>query len=297
VAEHITELGDIVTAVPPIGLGTYRTGGYKCFNAVRKALDVGYRHVDTAMAYENEAAVGRAIETSTVDRQDIFVTTKLKGYAEFLNRERLIEAVEGSLRRLGMDRIDLALLHWWNSDGDMEEVFGAFSDLVEDGKVAHVGVSNFSVEQLARAIDASEIPIATNQVQYNPYFHQDEMLSFCRAHDVLLTAYSPLAGGIVVDDETLSAIGERYGKSAVQVALRWLVQQDGVVTIPKTTNPDRLRENLDVFDFELTKAEMGRIHDLEGPLRFRLTNDRGAITRFRAAMGPYTPKKIRDMIL
>nr|WP_241659172.1 aldo/keto reductase [Halorubrum salsamenti] len=296
VAEPVNELDGKVTAVPPIGLGTYRTGGYKCFNAVLEALEVGYRHVDTAMAYENEAVVGRAIEASTVDREAVFVTTKVKGYAEFLDRDRLTEAVEGSLKRLGMDRIDLVLLHWWNPDGDMVEVFGALSDLVEDGKVTHVGVSNFSTEQLARAMDASEVPIATNQVQYNPYFHQDEMLSFCREHDVLLTAYSPLAAGTVVDDETLTRIGERYGKSAAQVALRWLVQQDGVVTIPKTTSSDRLRENLDLFDFELTNAEMDRIHDLEGPLSFRLTNDRGAVTRFRSAVGPYVPKEIRDMI-
>lgn len=294
--ESIDGSDDASIAVPPVGLGTYRTGGYECFNAVREALEFGYRHVDTAMAYENEAAVGRAIEVSTVDRDDIFVTTKIKGYPEFLDRERLIETVEGMLQRLGMDRIDLVLVHWWHPDGDMEEVFGALSGLVEAGKIDHIGVSNFSIEQLQQAIDASEVPIATNQVQYNPYFHQDELLSFCRENDVLLTAYSPLAEGLAVEDETLSQIGERYGKSAAQVAIRWLVQQDGVITIPKTVKPDRIRDNLDVFDFELTDAEMGRIHDLEGPLWFRLNHDRGAITRFRSRIGPYVPKRIRDAI-
>jgi diketogulonate reductase-like aldo/keto reductase len=208
----------------------------------------------------------------------------------------MIEAVEGSLQRLGTDRIDLVLIHWWHPDGDMEEVFGALSRFVEAGKIDHIGVSNFSIEQLERVMDASPVPIATNQVQYHPYFHQDEMLRFCRKHDVLLTAYSPLAEGRVVDDEVLATIGERYGKSAAQVAIRWLVQQDGVVTIPKTVTPDRLRENLDVFDFELTDAEMNRIHDLEGPLWYRLNSDRGAITRFRSAIGPYVPKRIRDVI-
>nr|WP_313690396.1 aldo/keto reductase [Halobellus sp. DFY28] len=294
--ESLDKLDDAVTAIPSLGLGTYRTGGYKCFNAVVKALEIGYRHVDTAMAYENEATVGRAIEASTVDREDVFITTKVKGYPEFLSRERLIEAVEGSLQRLGTDRIDLVLIHWWHHDGDMEEVFGALSELVEAGKIDHIGVSNFSIEQLQQAIDASEVPITTNQVQYNPYFHQNEMLSFCRDNDMLLTAYSPLAEGLAVEDETLSRIGERYGKSAAQVAIRWLVQQDGVVTIPKTVTPDRLQENLRVFDFELTDAEMGRIHDLEGPLWFRLNNDRGAITRFRSGIGPYVPKRIRDAI-
>ncbi|EMA57754.1 aldo/keto reductase [Halorubrum kocurii] len=282
--------------IPPIGLGTSRTGGYECFNAVGEALEIGYRHVDTTMAYENEAAVGRAIEVSTVDRDDAFVTTKLKGYPEFLDRERLIEAVEGMLQRLGMDRIDLVLIHWWHPSGDMGDVFGALSELVKAGKIDYIGVSNFSIEQLQRAMDASEVRITTNQVQYNPYFHQDELLSFCRENNVLLTAYSPLAEGLAAEDETLSQIGDQYGKSAAQVAIRWLVQQDGVVTIPKTVRPDRLRENLDVFDFELTNAQMDRIHDLEGPLWFRLNHDRGAITRFRSRIGQYVPKRIRDAI-
>lgn len=291
-----TESDEIATAMPPVGIGTYRTGGYECFNAVSEALEVGYRHVDTAMAYENEAVVGRAIENSTVDREDVFVTTKIKGYPKFLTRDRMIEAVEGSLQRLGTDWIDLVLVHWWHSDGDMEGVFGALSQLVDDGTVDHIGVSNFSVERLERAIDASDAPIATNQVQYHPYFHQDEMLSFCRDHDMLLTAYSPLASGLVTNDETLSKIGKLYGKSAAQVAIRWLVQQDGVVTIPKTVRSNRLRENLDVFDFELTDAEMDRIHELEGPLWYRLNSERGAITRLRSKIGPYVPELVRDAI-
>ena len=290
------ESDDLETAIPSVGIGTYRIGGYECFNAISEALEVGYRHVDTAMAYENEAAVSRAIETSTVDREDVFVTVKIKGYPEFLNRRRMIEAVKGSLQRLGMDRIDLVLIHWWHPDGDLTEVFDALSQLADDGKVEHIGVSNFSIEQLERAMDASDAPIATNQVQYHPYFQQDKMLSFCRDHDVLLTAYSPLAGGLVPDDETLSKIGNRYGKSAAQVAIRWLIQQDGVVTIPKTVRSDRLRENFDVFDFELTNIEMGQIHELEGPLWYRLNSDRGVITRFRGAIGPYVPKQIRDKI-
>jgi len=181
------------------------------FHAVSEALKIGYRHVDTAMAYENEAAVGRAIETSTVNREDVFVTAKIKGYPEFLTYDRMIEAVEGSLQRLETDRIDLVLIHWWHPDGEMEEVFGALSQLVDDGKIDHIGVSNFSIEQLDRAVDASDAPIATNQVQYHLYFREDEMLSFCCDHDVLLTAYSPLAAGLVTDDETLLGMGDSTG--------------------------------------------------------------------------------------
>jgi len=295
-SESRAQSGHIENAIPSVGIGTYRTGGYECFNAVSEALEVGYRHVDTAMAYENEAAVGRAIETSSVDREDVFVTTKIKGYPEFLSRHRMIEAVEGSLQRLGMDRIDLVLVHWWHPDGDMGEVFGALSQLVDDGKIDHIGVSNFSIEQLERAMDAADVPIATNQVQYHPYYHQDELLPFCRDNDVLLTAYSPLAAGLVADDEVLTEIGRRHGKSAAQVAIRWLIQQDGVVTIPKTVRSDRLRENFDVFDFELTGAEMERVHELEGPLWYRLNTDRGAISRFRSEVGQYVPKGVRDAL-
>jgi len=295
-SESRVESNRLETAIPPVGIGTYRTGGYECFNAVSEALDIGYRHVDTAMAYENEAAVGRAIEVSSVDREDVFVTTKIKGYPEFLSHDQMIEAVEGSLQRLGTDWIDLVLVHWWHPDGEMEEVFGALSQLVDAGKINHIGVSNFSIEQLERAMDAADAPIATNQVQYHPYYHQDDLLPFCRDHDVLLTAYSPLAAGLVAEDDVLSEIGNRYGKSAAQVAIRWLIQQDGVVTIPKTVRSDRLRENLEVFDFELTDAEMERVHEIEGPLWYRLNTDRGAISRFRSEVGQYVPQRVRDAI-
>lgn len=294
--ESQTSSADDDPVIPPVGLGTYQTGGYECFDAVREALEAGYRHVDTAMAYENEAVVGRAIEASSVDRDEIFVTTKLKGYPEFLTHDRLVQAVDNSLQRLGLDRVDLVLLHWWHPSGDMGEAFGALSELVSSGRVDHVGVSNFSREQLGRAMAVSDVPILTNQVQYNPYFHQNDLLPYCRENDVLLTAYSPLAKGRVVHDEVLAEIGDRHGKSAAQVAIRWLVQQDGVVTIPKTVTPERIHENVDVFDFELTDGEMARIHGVEGPLWFRLNTDRGAITRFRSTVGQYVPKEVRDAL-
>lgn len=282
--------------MPPVGFGTYRLGGYECFDAVKHALQSGYRHIDTAMAYDNEAVVGRAIETSEVDRDDVFVTTKVKGYAHFLEYEQLLEAVEGSLERLGTDYVDLLLIHWWNSDADLAEVFAALNQLVEDGKVVNIGVSNFSVDQLDRAIAVSDVPLMTNQVQYHPYFEQDEMLEFCQKNDILLTAYSPLANGLVIGDEVLQSIGDRYGKSAAQVALRWSVQQENVVPIPKASSLQHAGENIDVFDFELTDAEMETIHDLEGPLSYRLMYERGPVTRFRQFLGPYVPKRVRNRV-
>lgn len=279
--------------LPPLGFGTYRLGGYTCFDAVQTALDAGYRHIDTAMAYENEAVVGRAIETSPVDRDDVFVTTKLKGYPEFLEYDKLLEIAEGCLERLGMDHVDLLLLHWWHPSGDMEEVFSAMSRLVAEGKARNIGVSNFSTDQLQTALRVSDAPIVTNQVEYHPYFEQDELLEFCQENDVLLTAYSPLAEGQLVNDDTLATIGRPHGKSAAQVALRWLIQQENVVTIPRAATPSHARENIDVFDFELTDREMHRIADLDGPIRYQLATE---MDRFRGALGPYVPKPIRRRI-
>ncbi|WP_435062049.1 aldo/keto reductase [Halobaculum sp. EA56] len=284
------------TPLPPVGFGTYRMGGYECYNAVRRALDAGYRHIDTAMAYENEAVVGRALEASDVDRDDVFLTTKVKGYPELLEYDRLIEAAEGCLDRLGVDRVDLLLVHWWNPVSDMEEVFAAMDRLVAEGAVDHVGVSNFSADQLRRAMAAADEPILTNQVEYHPYWADEELLSFCRANDVTLTAYSPLAEGRVVNDETLAAIGARYGKSPAQVAIRWLTQQDGVVTIPKTVTPERMRENLDVFDFSLSDREMDRIADLEGPLWYRANLPGGPVHRLRGHLGELLPNTVVNRV-
>lgn len=283
--------------LPRVGFGTYRTGGYECFEAVRTALEVGYRHVDTAMAYENEAVVGRAIDVSPVDREDVLLTTKLKGYTEFLTYDRILAEAEACLERLGTDYVDLLLLHWWNEDADMAEAFAALNRLVDEGKVAAIGVSNFSVDQLRRAMAASEAPIRTNQVEYHPYHDQDELLAFCRANDVVLTAYSPLAEGLVVDDGALAAIGDRYGKSAAQVAIRWLVQQENVVAIPKTVTPSRAKENLDVDDFELTDREMEVVDDLEGPFWYRQNREGGHVYRLRGIVGPLVPGTVRRAIV
>lgn len=270
--------------------------GLECFEAVRDALEVGYRHVDTAMAYDNEAAVGRALESSSVEREEVFLTTKIKGYPRYLTYDALLEAAEDCLARLGTDYVDLLLLHWWNEEADMAETFAALSRLVEEGKVAHVGVSNFSVDQLREAMAVSEAPILTNQVEYHPYHDQDELLEFCRANDVVLTAYSPLAEGLVVDDDVLERIGRRHGKSPAQVAIRWLVQQENVVAIPKTSTPSRARENLDVFDFELAPSEMEQIAGLEGPFWYRQNRDGGAVYRARGLVGPLVPGFVLEKV-
>lgn len=243
--------------IPSIGLGTWRLKHERCRESVRTALELGYRHVDTAQEYGNERQVGNALRNSDVDRDDVFVTTKLgrgnRGYDD------VIRSTEESLAKLGTDYVDLLLIHWPDVTTPLRETLAAMNELVDRGSVRHVGVSNFDIDRLDRARELSEHGIATNQVQYNPYWSQTELLDYCRIHDVLLTAYSPLAHGGVLEDPTLSAIGDRYGKTPAQVALRWLVQQPNVLTVPKATSREHLAANLDVFDFELTDAEMDRI--------------------------------------
>ena len=244
--------------IPTVGLGTWRLAGWDCRRAVRTALELGYRHVDTAQAYGNERQVGSALGEAAVDREEVFVTTKLgrdsRGY------DAVRRSVEESLAKLGTDYVDLLLIHWPNLTTPLRETLAAMNELVDAGKVRHVGVSNFDLGRLARARELSEHGILTNQIQYNPYWSQTGLLDYCRIHDVALTAYSPLAHGGVLDDPVLEAIGARYDKTAAQVALRWLVQQPNVLTVPKASSREHLAENLAVFDFELTDEEMDRIY-------------------------------------
>lgn len=292
-ALHTTEQGSIV---PKLGLGTYDMDSLECFEATRRALEMGYRHIDTAMAYDNEAAVGRAVATADVPRDEVFLTTKVKGYPRYLTHEGVLEQTTGCLERLGVDTIDLLLIHWWHPQGDMEGTMAALDRLYEEGRVDHVGVSNFSVDQLRRARRLTDAPILTNQIEYHAYRDQTPMLAYCREHDIILTAYSPLAQGALLGDETLTTIGNRYGKTPAQVALRWLVQQDQVITIPKAASEAHQSQNLAIFDFELTAEEMRTIADLEGPLQYRLTADDGPIDRARHWVGQYVPKSIRANI-
>jgi diketogulonate reductase-like aldo/keto reductase len=280
------------TEIPQVGFGTYRMGGYECFDAVQQALDAGYRHIDTAMAYENEAVVGRAIEVSEVDRDQVFLTTKIKGYPEFVEYDRLLEEAQGCLDRLGTDYIDLLLIHWWNPVADMEETFAAMDRLVDEGKVGSIGVSNFWVDQLQKAVSVSDAPIITNQIEYHPYWDNSDIVRFCQENDILVTAYSPLAEGRVANDDVLSEIGSRYGKSPAQVAIKWLIQQENVITIPKTVTPAYIRGNIDVFDFELSDHETERISELDAPFWYRTNREGGEVHRMRGLVGPLVPSAV-----
>jgi diketogulonate reductase-like aldo/keto reductase len=250
--------------IPKIGLGTWELTGETGYWAVRSALEIGYRHLDTAQAYGNEREVGQAVADASVAREEVFLTTKV--HPRHRDPTAIVESARESLARLGVDSVDLLLIHWPSPLANVAEVVRGLNAARERGLTRHVGVSNYTVDQLRNAQAASDAPLFTDQVRFHPYSPQRDLRAYCRAHGVLLTAYSPLARGGVLRDDVLREIGVRYGKSPAQVALRWAVQQEGVVTIPKATSEAHLRENLDVFDFRLTDPEMVRV---ERPSRLR----------------------------
>ena len=252
--EHVELRG---ARVPKVGLGTWRMEGEECYDAVSTALELGYRHVDTAQMYGNEAEVGRAIADADVDRRDLFVTTKVKpGNADY---DGLVESAKASLDRLDTPYVDLLLLHWPNPLVSIEETMDAMKELVDGGEAYHVGVSNFPLPMLKRAREAADVPILTNQVQFHPHRPKRKLLRYCQDEDLLLTAYSPLAQGEQDEDQTLRRTGDRYGKTPAQVALRWATQHRNVVVIPKSTSREHLAANLDVFDFTLTRTEVDEV--------------------------------------
>ena len=244
--------------VPALGLGTWRLSGHKCARAVQRALVLGYRHIDTAQIYGNEEQVGQGIQNAGVDREEIFLVTKV--WTNNFSYKRTIESVRESLRKLGTDYVDLLLMHWPNPSVPLEETLGAMTELQNEGSVRHVGVSNFPPSMVEEAV--RHATVFCNQVEYHPYKGQDELLEQAKDMDYLLTAYSPVAKGAVLNDRTLLDIGEAHSKTSAQVALRWLIQQEKIAAIPKATGEDHLKSNLDLFDFELSNEEMERISGL-----------------------------------
>lgn len=244
--------------VPVLGMGTYRLNGVECTEAVKHALSIGYRHVDTAQGYENEVEVGRGIRESGVPRDEIFLTTKI--WIGGATKQDVIRKSQECLSRLNTDYIDLLLIHWPTHDMDLPAALDGMLEVQESGRVRHLGVSNFTPELLHEAMEYA--PIFCNQIEYHPYLAQDELIELARKYDLMLTAYSPVAKGRVLKDPTLREIGERYGKSTAQVAIRWLVQQEKVCAIPKASSPEHRVSNLEIFDFALSDDEMEQISSL-----------------------------------
>jgi len=259
--ESITVQGE---RVPALGLGTWGLQGQGCQQAVSEALECGYRRIDTARAYENERDIGLALADSPLDRDELFLTTKVRGADA--SASQVLDSVEASLHQLGVSTIDLVLLHWPNPVVEIEETLGALAELRERSAIRHIGVSNFSLERLQKARAAIDVPIFANQVQFHPFKPRHDMVGYCQENDMMLTAFSPLVHGGATGDSVLAEVGRQYGKSGSQVAIRWALQHENVAVIPKASSREHLLENVAVFDFRLSAADLQRI---ERPSRLR----------------------------
>ena len=247
-------------SIPQVGLGVFQTPPDQTERAVATALDAGYRHVDTASIYGNEAETGRAIANSGVARDDVFITTKLwnadQGY------ESTLAAFDASLERLGTDRLDLYLIHWPTpAKNTFVETFKAFAHLHDQGRVSSIGVSNFEPEHLRILIDATGIVPAVNQVELNPRLQQEELREAHAQLGIATEAWAPLGQGALLGDPTVTAVADAHGKTPAQVLIRWHIQLGNIV-IPKSVTPERIVSNFDVFDFELTEQDMASISSL-----------------------------------
>jgi 2,5-diketo-D-gluconate reductase B len=250
-------------AIPALGFGTWELRDAQARRMVEAAVEIGYRHIDTAQMYGNEAEVGAALKASGLKRRELFVTTKV--WPDRFRDGALQHSVAASLEKLQLAAVDLLLLHWPNPDVPLAETIGALNDCAARGWARHIGVSNFTTAMVEEAVRLSERPLATDQVEYHPFLSQDAVLATCRRHGLALTAYCPLARGRVFKDATLARIGQRHGKTVGQVALRWLVQQEGVVAIPRSSSPEHARSNFAIFDFALSEHEMAEIKALGAP--------------------------------
>ena len=249
--------------IPAIGLGTWPLKDETCEVAVKTALETGYRHIDTAAMYANEAEVGRGLRASKVPRDQIFLTTKV--WRDYIADGDLQRSAERSLKALGLPYVDLLLIHWPNLSIPVAQSINALCDVKRRGLAKHVGVSNFTTTLLAEALKAATEPLVCNQVEYHPHLNQSKVMAAMRAAGMAMAAYCPLGrgdtGGVLTEPAVVE-IAKAHGKSAAQVVLRWHLQQPGVVAIPKSATPSRIRQNFQVFDFTLSAADMAKLSSL-----------------------------------
>lgn len=247
--------------IPEIGFGVFQIpDGEETYQAVRDALDAGYRHIDTAAAYNNEESVGKAIADSGIDRSDIFVTTKL--WNDDIRKGRTLEAYQESLDRLGLDYVDMYLIHW-PAQG-WQTAWERMVELYEEGSMKAIGVCNFERHHLEELMEVSDKLPQVDQIESSPQFPNQDLIDFCHANNIAVEAWSPLGGtgGTLLHDDRLREIGDKYGKSPAQVVIRWHLQRE-VIVLPKSAHKARIEQNIHVFDFQLTDEEMNTISTID----------------------------------
>ena len=252
--------------IPAIGFGTYKAQEDEAIASVKKAIETGYRLIDTAAKYENEEAVGKAIKQSGIAREELMITTKL--WRENLGYESTKKAFETSLAKLDLDYIDLYLIHWPANAKNYEnwqkannDSWRAMEELVKEGKIKNIGVSNFWPEHLEPLFEAAEIKPVINQIEFHPGYWQPELTRYCKEKNILVEAWSPLARGKVFESEEIKAIAKKYNKSVAQICLRWILEHNALV-IPKSSTPERIEDNFDIFDFQLDAEDIKTIDNL-----------------------------------
>jgi diketogulonate reductase-like aldo/keto reductase len=247
--------------IPAIGFGTSSLGN--CGEIIAHALKAGYRHIDTAWKYGTERGVGEGMRASGVPRSEIFLTTKVTH--EYLRADDFARSVDESLKNLGVDYVDLLLVHWPNPEIPLSEPMPALAKAKRQGLTRHIGVANFTIALLDEAIRLCPEPLVNLQAEYHPHLDQTKLLEACRRRGLIFTAYCPLGRGRLLRDPVLADIAARNGRPLAQIALRWLVQQGNIIPIPRSSDPKRMAENLAIFDFALTDEEMKRISALKRP--------------------------------
>jgi 2,5-diketo-D-gluconate reductase B len=246
--------------IPVMGFGTWELRGQTALHAVEEALDVGYRHIDTAVMYGNETEVGEAIRSRATSREEIFITTKV--WPDDAGDGPFQRSAAASLKRLQVDQVDLLLIHWPSSSVPMKEQIFTLCDAKRRGYARHIGISNFSADLVEQAVRFADEPIVTNQIEHHPWRDQSATFKACAKHGISITSYSPIAKARRLNDPTIVEIARAHGKTPAQVVLRWQIQLPMNIAIPRTSKPARIAENFDIFGFSLTAEEMRRISSL-----------------------------------
>ncbi|ADM09447.1 hypothetical protein PB2503_06907 [Parvularcula bermudensis HTCC2503] len=249
--------------IPRLGFGTWQLEGEDARTSTRTAIETGYRHIDGAAIYKNEKKVGEGIKDSGIPRDELFVTTKI--WNEDIQKGRHSEAVDESLDRLGLDYVNLILLHWPINDMPIADQVGPLAEIKRSGRAKLIGISNYNQAQFLEAVSASEEPLAAIQCEYHPMLDQDPILKTARGFDMMFTSYSPLGRGEAMSNPAIERLAEQHGKTPAQIILRWHLQQANVAAIPKATSKAHIEQNFDIFDFELSATDMKTIYGLMKP--------------------------------